>query len=118
MRSSSRRPELQTPPEDLRRLRWRSRRGLLENDLLIGRFLDQYGQGLNASDADALARLLELPDTELLDLLLGHRQLGAELDSPTIRDVLTRLRSVRLEPVASGPATPAAPRTLPCTSGA
>jgi antitoxin CptB len=118
MRSSSHRPELQTPPEDMRRLRWRSRRGLLENDLLIGRFLDQYGQGLNASDADALARLLELPDTELLELLLGHRQPGAELDSPTIRDVLTRLRSVRLEPVASRPPTPAAPRTLPCTSGA
>jgi len=118
MTSSSHRPEPQTPPEELRRLRWRSRRGLLENDLLIGRFLDQHGQGLNTSDADALARLLELPDTELLGLLLGHRQPGAELDSPTIRDLLTRLQSVRLEPVASCPPTPAAPCTLPCTSGA
>lgn len=118
MRPSSHRPEQPAPPAQLRRLRWRARRGLLENDLLIGRFLDQRGQGLNAADADALARLLELPDTELLELLLGHGQLGAQLDCPTIRDVLMRLRSVRLEPVASRPATPAALRTLPRTSGA
>ena len=56
---------------DLRRLRWRARRGLLENDLLLGRFLDRYGTTLDAAQKAALLKLLELPDTELLDLLLA-----------------------------------------------
>jgi antitoxin CptB len=85
--------------EALRRLRWRARRGLLENDLLIGRFLDRQGEAMNQADAEALARLLDLSEAELLDLLLGRWQLTADLDVPTVQDVLTRLRSIRLEPV-------------------
>jgi succinate dehydrogenase flavin-adding protein (antitoxin of CptAB toxin-antitoxin module) len=58
--------------ESLRRLRWRARRGLLENDLLLARFLDRHGDGLNDDQVSALASLLELPDTDLLDLLLDR----------------------------------------------
>ncbi|MFZ8385230.1 succinate dehydrogenase assembly factor 2, partial [Staphylococcus aureus] len=37
----------QTPDEDvLRRLRWRCRRGLLENDIFIDRFFEQHGAQL------------------------------------------------------------------------
>lgn len=32
------------------RLRWRARRGLLENDLMITRFLDQYENELTDQD--------------------------------------------------------------------
>jgi antitoxin CptB len=85
--------------EALRRLRWRARRGLLENDLLIGRFLDRQGEAMNQADAEALARLLDLSEAELLDLLLGRWQLTGDLDVPTVQDVLTRLRSIRLEAV-------------------
>jgi antitoxin CptB len=73
-------------------LRWRARRGLLENDLLIGRFLDRQGAQLDAADADALARLLDLPDNELLDLLLGRWQAAGELEDPAVRDMLSRVR--------------------------
>ena len=45
-------------PEQLRRLRWRARRGLLENDLLIGRFLDCHGRTLDAAQNRALLKLL------------------------------------------------------------
>jgi len=81
--------------ETLRRLRWRARRGLLENDLLIGRFLDQQSV-LNDADADALARLLDLSEAELFDLLLERRQPTGPLDTAAVRDVLLRLRAVRL----------------------
>jgi len=91
--------------EALRRLRWRARRGLLENDLLIGRFLDQHGDALKPADADALARLLDLSEAELFDLLLGHWQPAGALDSQPVRDVLLRLQAVRLEPART-----------PCTS--
>ena len=96
--------------EALRRLRWRARRGLLENDILIGRFLDRHGDALQASQAEALARLLELPENALLDLLLGHGEPAGALDNPAIREVLLGLRTAGPERLVLG--------TSPCTSGA
>jgi antitoxin CptB len=78
---------------DRRRLRWRARRGLLENDLLIGRFLDRYEGVLRAQDVAALKQLLELPDNDLLDLLLSRKEPAAELDTIPIRELLGRIRS-------------------------
>jgi antitoxin CptB len=80
-------------PVELRRLRWRARRGLLENDLLIGRFLDRHGRTLDAAQNRALLKLLELPDTELLDLLLGRTEPVPPLDSPDVRGLLERMRA-------------------------
>ena len=80
-------------PVELRRLRWRARRGLLENDLLVGRFLDRHGTTLDAAQKQALLKLLELPDTELLDLLLGRTQPVPPLDSPDVRGLLERMRA-------------------------
>ena len=80
-------------PVELRRLRWRARRGLLENDLLIGRFLDRHGRTLDAAQNRALSKLLELPDTELLDLLLGRTEPVPPLDSPDVRGLLDRMRA-------------------------
>ena len=77
----------------MRRLRWRARRGLLENDILLARFLDRHGAALEQAHAEALARLLELSDGELLELLLERRQPDAELDAPSVRQVLARLRA-------------------------
>jgi antitoxin CptB len=80
-------------PADLRRLRWRARRGLLENDLLIGRFLDRHGRTLDAAQKQTLLKLLELPDTELLDLLLARTEPALPLDSADLRALLERLRA-------------------------
>jgi len=81
------------PADALRRLRWRARRGLLENDLLVGRFLERHGQALAADDADALSRLLDLPEADLLDLLLGRASLPSSMDGPAVRAMLARLQS-------------------------
>lgn len=54
------------------RARWRSRRGLLELDLLLEKFL---AQGLETLDEDALRiydELMMLPDNELLDIAMGR----------------------------------------------
>jgi antitoxin CptB len=80
-------------PADLRRLRWRARRGLLENDLLLGRFLDRYGRTLDAAQKMTLLKLLELPDTELLDLLLARAEPAPPLDTGDVRDLLKRIRA-------------------------
>ncbi len=78
---------------DGRRLRWRARRGLLENDLILTRFLDRHGGELDAAQIAGLRALLELPDNELLDLLLGRTGLPAGLDRPEVAGVLDRLRA-------------------------
>ena len=50
-------------------LRWRCRRGMLENDLLIERFFQRHAEQLTASQAAALTQLMDLSDNELLDQL-------------------------------------------------
>ena len=50
---------------ELSRMRWRCRRGMLENDLILTRFLDAHGGTICAADVAALDRLLDLADGEL-----------------------------------------------------
>jgi antitoxin CptB len=77
-----------------RRLRWRARRGLLENDLIIERFLRRRGDDLDTVEAVALAQLLELPDNDLLDLLLARTEPAPPLDTAEIKALLAQLRAV------------------------
>ena len=76
-----------------RRLRWRARRGLLENDIVLARFLDRHEAALNKDQVDALGQLLDLTDNELLDLLLARAELPATLDNPDTRALLAQLRA-------------------------
>ncbi len=78
---------------DRTRLRWRARRGMLENDLIITRFLDAYETRLSDEEVAALTALLALDDNTLLDLLLARAEPAGELDTPIVRDVLARLRT-------------------------
>ena len=73
------------------RLRWRCRRGLLENDLFIERFFGRFGESLNVRQADALSELMDLADNDLLDLLLKRKDPEGELDRGDIREVLEML---------------------------
>lgn len=79
--------------ETLRRLKWRSRRGLLENDLLLERFFEKWESQLSQQDHDGLAMLFELPDNELLELLVGKKEPDSELDLPEVRAVIQKIRA-------------------------
>ena len=70
---------------ELQRLKWRSRRGLLELDLVFERFWANAGN----MDLRAVERLLELPDNDLLDLVMGRTQSADE----RLREVVARLRA-------------------------
>jgi antitoxin CptB len=59
---------------ELSRMRWRCRRGMLENDLILTRFLDAHGGAMSAADVAALDRLLDLADGELWDLIAGRTE--------------------------------------------
>jgi antitoxin CptB len=79
-------------PARLRRVRWRCRRGLLENDLVLQRFLARHGEHLTDADLGGLDRLLELTDPQLLDLIL-ERVPQPSSDDPGVHRVLALLRA-------------------------
>jgi len=64
------------------RLRWGCRRGLLELDIILERFLEK-------DDPRGLEELLELPDNDLLDIVMGR----SEAYGPHLNDIVARLRA-------------------------
>ncbi|HYE38460.1 MAG TPA: succinate dehydrogenase assembly factor 2 [Ramlibacter sp.] len=76
----------------LSKLRWRCRRGLLENDLFVERFFDRYAASLTERQAEALGELMDLADNDLLDLLLRRKDPEGAMDRPDVREVLGMLR--------------------------
>ena len=79
----------------LSKLKWRCRRGLLENDLFIERFFQRFSASLTVRQADALGALMDLSDNDLLDVNLARKtlaQVDAQLDRDDVREVLKMLR--------------------------
>jgi len=71
------------------RLKWQCRRGLLELDLVLGRFLQREAQTLSAEDAAALGALLDQHDNDLWDLVIGR----SDRVDARLRGILARLRA-------------------------
>ncbi|MCC7326313.1 MAG: succinate dehydrogenase assembly factor 2 [Burkholderiales bacterium] len=74
--------------ERLNRIRWRCRRGLLENDLVLTRFLAGSAARMTEDDVVMLDRLLDLTDNDLWDLIAGRTE---PLD-PRVAPLLAQLR--------------------------
>ena len=80
----------------LSKLKWRCRRGLLENDLFIERFFKRYEASLSVKQSQALGALMDLSDNDLLDLHLSRKtlsQVEPELDRADVHEVLEMLKS-------------------------
>ncbi len=67
----------------LSKLKWRSRRGMLENDLFVERFFSRYESCLTKDDEAGIYALMDLSDNDLMDLLLSRKR----LDEVEIRDL-------------------------------
>jgi len=80
---------------ELSRLKWRCRRGMLENDLFIEAFFRRHEASITARHAAGLEGLMDLADNDLLDLLLARREPQGELDRHEVREVLGMLRECR-----------------------
>jgi succinate dehydrogenase flavin-adding protein (antitoxin of CptAB toxin-antitoxin module) len=70
------------------RIRWRCRRGLLELDLVLQRFLERRFEGLDPNDRRLFDELLDAPDNDLLDMALGRAE-----PAPRYRAVVEMLRA-------------------------
>jgi antitoxin CptB len=83
---------------ELSKLKWRCRRGLLENDLFIERFFKRFEKSLTVTQSGALTVLMDLSDNDLLDLHLARKtllQINADLERDDVREVLSMLREIR-----------------------
>ena len=76
----------------LSKLRWRCRRGLLENDLLIERFFARHAETLTEDQAEGLRTLMDLSDNDLLDLFLARAEPEGALLRDDVIEVLNMIR--------------------------
>jgi antitoxin CptB len=60
--------------KDLERVRWRCRRGLLELDIVLGRFIEQRYPAMDNEQRRVFDELLDMPDTELWDVINGNKE--------------------------------------------
>ena len=89
--------DVEIDPVELNRLKWRCKRGLLENDLFIERFFIEQGSGLTTRHVAGLQPLMDLSDNDLLDLLLARRDPDGALATPEVNEVLALMRRPALK---------------------
>ena len=90
-------PDELIDPRALSKLKWRCRRGLLENDIFIERFFNRFESTLNVKQAQGLGVLMELSDNDLLDLHLARKTL-AQVDADLVREDVSEVLSMLREP--------------------
>ena len=79
----------QTGADEMNRLRWQCRRGLLELDLVLERFLERHGDHLQGEHLASFKTLLDYADNDLLDLIRAR----AECTDSRLAEVLGWMRN-------------------------
>ena len=74
---------------EMNRLRWDCRRGMLELDLVLTGFLDKYYPKLTESQVKVFKELLDYPDADLWDMIMAR----AEPADNTMKTVLQLIRA-------------------------
>lgn len=74
---------------ELAHLRWLCRRGMKELDLLMLNYLEQSYSAAPPTEQNAFKSILQMPDPELYDLILGRY----ESDDAEINKVIVLLRN-------------------------
>ena len=71
--------------KELDRVRWRCRRGMLELDIILQRFVDKYYVLLNKTELEHFDTLLNLPDNDLWDMITSKKEVGDIKLQPVLR---------------------------------
>jgi antitoxin CptB len=77
--------------KELERIRWRCRRGMLELDIVLGRFTEGHYASLDEAQRAAFNTLLDMPDAVLWDMIAGR-----EVQEATQNGQQTLLERIRL----------------------
>jgi antitoxin CptB len=59
---------------DRDRIKWHCRRGMLELDLVLERFVTRHLDALNAGQTEVFKELLAYEDNDLLDMVMGRAE--------------------------------------------
>lgn len=70
--------------KEFERARWRCRRGMLELDIILQRFMDAHYCQLSADELQQFDRMLILPDNDLWDLICARETLREESLMPVL----------------------------------
>jgi len=81
--------------EEMRRLSWRCRRGLLELDIVLQRFSENHLTGLSDQELAAFDCLLDYPDNHFLDVVTARIEVTANnhVNAAVMQQVLKKLRN-------------------------
>ncbi|MBI3479216.1 MAG: succinate dehydrogenase assembly factor 2 [Nitrosomonadales bacterium] len=60
----------------MQRVRWRARRGLLELDIVLGRFIEGHYAQLDENEKLLFEILLDMPDNPLWDMIAGRLEVA------------------------------------------
>lgn len=80
--------------EEVRRLTWRCRRGLLELDIVLQRFADHDLPTLSQAELLAFDHLLSLPDNEFLELITKRTINLPLMEIAAMKQVLAKISAV------------------------
>ena len=75
---------------EIKKLKWRCRRGMRELDQLLERWLDTSWRQSNAADRETFLRLLDSEDDRLWKWFLGHET----APDATLQALVERIRTV------------------------
>lgn len=75
-----------------RRLAWRCRRGMLELDIVLQRFVNEQFGGLTLAEMHIFDEMLELADNDFWELIQSAEQVNYEAD---VQSVLRKLSIAR-----------------------
>ena len=81
-----------------RKIRFQTRRGLLELDLIFGRFMEKEFEHLSDKELSEFSEILEFQDQELLALINGHSATDKEHLIPMLEKI-RRASSIGNPPV-------------------
>ncbi|MGQ2995550.1 MULTISPECIES: succinate dehydrogenase assembly factor 2 [Variovorax] len=97
----------------LSKLKWRCRRGLLENDLFIARFFERHESRITVGQAGAMEVLMDLSDNDLLDLLLRRKEPEPAWAGAEVVELLQLMRADGAQRPATSTTSPSSPsRTI------
>ncbi|TDI76088.1 MAG: succinate dehydrogenase assembly factor 2 [Betaproteobacteria bacterium] len=71
--------------KELDRVRWRCKRGMLELDIVLQRFVDKHYTQLNETELQQFDTLLNLPDNDLWDMITAKKEMGDIKLQPMLR---------------------------------
>lgn len=73
--------------QDFNQMRWASRRGLLELDLLLAPFVEECYRGLSEADKADFRRLVTCEDQDIMNWLMNRTPVGDDSLTPIVERI-------------------------------